>query len=328
MPDDTFLNDFDEKKSLSLNSLGIVPGPSESTQDFERRAAFCLILKEHLSKDLKTDMKEIQKTLKAIPNTPSSVREDGLSDNTPESIGSSPPPSEVLIAASREMASFYDISPLWIPLFFSNYQLPFWQGGCAWIFQITEDSPTAALIQLRHTFSHSERYFGIYDRKELLEHELTHVGRMCFQEPAFEEILAYKTSKSPFRRWLGPVFQSSTESFLFLMVIALIFVFDSYLFSLHRLDAHQIALWLTALPIGYFTFLMGRLVKRHHRFNRCLKNLCECLHSLPKARYVIYRLQDCEINIFAKMSCEKIREYALSQSTKELRWKMIVTAYF
>src|SRR5262245_52150906 len=101
----------------------------------------------------------------------------------------------------------FDCAPDWIPLFFSNYRLPFWQGGCTWILQRTECDPPFALLQLNKAYKDHDVYLKFYRRDELVTHECAHVGRMAFDEPAFEEIIAYRTSPSPFRRWLGPIIQ-------------------------------------------------------------------------------------------------------------------------
>lgn len=227
---------------LKFNRLGIIPGPEETHETFAKRADYCLKLKEQLGH-------EFTKTLAAEP-----------SDD-----------KEVIVSAVDELIPLYDIAPDWIPIFFSNYKLPFWHGGCAWIFQIAEDTPTAALIQLRRSFRHSARYLGIYDRHELLVHELVHVGRMSFQESQFEEMLAYRTSQSAFRRWFGPIIQSSIESVLFVLILGIIVIFDIFLIALNRFDAYLIALWLKLIPIGLVAYAWVRLWRRHKCFNHCLE---------------------------------------------------------
>ena len=92
----------------------------------------------------------------------------------------------ILDEASFKTKELYGIQPTWTPLFFNNYQLAPWHGGCAWIFQLTENAPTAALLQLRAPFRHQPTYLNLYRRDELIAHELSHVGRMMYQEPQFE----------------------------------------------------------------------------------------------------------------------------------------------
>lgn len=320
-----FREDFSLANAMVLNQAGLIPAPMESVADFERRAHFCLKLKELLSKDLESSLQDMQLFCE-VDKIQDKVHDDIL--KTLSKSVSEYPQAEFLLEANRKLAAYYDTSSSWISLFFSNHQLPFWQGGCAWIFQMTEDSPTGALIQLRKAFSHSSTYLGIYEREELLEHELVHVGRMEFKEPIFEEILSYRTSKSMFRRLFGPLFQSSMESFIFLLLLGFVFIFDNFLFSLQHLHAHKIGLWLWTAPLGYFAYLFTRLLRRQKIFNRCLKKLSECLGSSQNARYVIYRLQDKEIVMFSKSSIEAIKEYAREHALNELRWKVIVEAYF
>lgn len=288
---------------LQLNQLGLVPGPGEEAEDFIKRAEYCLNLKTHLSTELKEGFAFTEST--------------------------SP---EILATANEKLQTFYDISPAWIPLFFSNYKLSFWHGGCAWIFQITPDTPTAALIQLRKNLQQSPKYLGLYHRNELLTHELAHVGRMMFHEPQFEEMLAYNTTNSRFRRWFGPIIQSSMESVLFILILFLIIVFDVFLVALHRPDAYAIALWIKAVPLGLIAYALIRLWKRHKVMDSCLQNLSVCLGSESKARAVIYRLTDKEIALFGKAktnrAIEDIKAYAEANKDKELRWKVIYNAYF
>lgn len=288
-----------DEKLLHLNHLGLIPGPNEAEDTFFKRAEYCLKLREHLSIELKNSF----------------AFEEG-------------PSSEILNSSNKKLNELYDISPDWIPIFFSNYKLNFWHGGCAWIFQISAESPTAALIQLRQKLRHSSRYFCIYHRNELLTHELAHVGRMSFQEPQFEEMLAYNTADSRFRRWFGPILQSSTESVIFVLILFLIIVFDVFLISLHRSDAYAMAFWLKVLPVGMIVYALFRLWKKHKIMKSCLNNLTQCLNNPTKASAVLYRLKDKEIKKFASMTTNEIKSYVEAKKDQELRWKVIHKAYF
>ncbi len=244
---------------LQWNREGLIPGPNESEETYRQRVAYCLNLdKETLP------LKEEEKADKSF-----------------------------LSSALSQTKELFDIVPEWIPLFFSNYKLAPWHGGCAWIFQVTENSPTGAIFQLRRSFWKSTKYLGMYDRDELIAHELAHVGRMVFEEPIFEEFHAYRTSKSSFRRWLGPIIQSPRESILFILLFPLIF------------------------------FALIRLIRRQFQFKKCLNNLS--FFSNPNA--VIYRLTDKEIIDFGKMNSQQITNYMNQQKEKSLRWQVISIAY-
>jgi len=286
-----------DKALLNFNKIGLIPGPNETPDFFAKRAEYCLHLKDNLSDELK-----------ACLDAEASAQSDTLN------------------SATHSLAKDYDISPAWVPLFYSNYRLPFWHGGCAWIYQLTEETPTAALIQLRSHFRKSPRYLGIYEQQELLTHELCHIGRMAFQEEKYEEVLAYGTSSSRFRRWLGPLVQSSIESVIFLLVIFMLVVFDVFLITMNHSDAYMMALWLKIIPVTLVVIALYRLWKRQKTFKKTVSNLTEIVGE--QANAVIYRLTDKEISSFAKMSTQQIKEYAATQPTDDLRWQVIKKAYF
>lgn len=297
------MTELPEDKLLIYNRMGLIPGPHETRESFITRVDYSLNLKENLPEELKTQLEDKSSKDEQVAN-------------------------EILQQATGYLKNIYDCSPDWTPLFFSNYKLPFWQGGCAWIFQMTDNSPTSALIQLRKIFSRSPHYFKIYNRKELLAHELAHCGRMMFQEPKFEEVLAYRTANSAIRRWVGPLLQSSIESALFMLLLFVLIVFDVFLLALGRPDAYFVALWLKLIPVGLIMGALIRLWRRQRTLDSCIENLTGCLGDRAKAVAVAYRLSDDEIYLFARSSSEEIRDYAGRQAREELRWEVIFKAYF
>lgn len=276
---------------IKFNDVGLIPGPGESLEAFSGRATYCITLKEHLSQEL----------------------QELLSGNGEQG-------SNVLQKPLDAVQSHYGIRPSWIPVFFSNYKLMPWNGGCAWIFQQSETSPTAALIQLRRQFKESSQWLGIYSRDELLTHELVHVGRMEFHEPKFEEMLAYRTSKSRFRRLFGPIIQSSMECILFILLLFIIVVFDVFLVALGRADAYAYALWIKLIPVALIGVALIRLWNKHRTLNRCLNNLQEWLQNKPLAEAILYRLTDAEIHLFSRSTPTQIQSYANDPSP---RWQVI-----
>jgi hypothetical protein len=222
---------------------------------------------------------------------------------------------------------FYDIKPHWIPVFFSNYKLAFWHGGCAWIFQENEATPTGAFFQLRTPFKTSQTYLGLYKRSALVAHEFSHVGRMMFEEPRFEEVFAYRSDPSAFRRYFGPIMQSSWESALFVLFLFLILMIDFSLSSLASTSLYQHFMWLKLVPFGMILYALGRLYRKQRQFSRCLNNLQKIVGTEEKANGVIYRLTDNEICTFAKMTEKQLREYIELNKDKTLRWQVISAAY-
>lgn len=283
-----------DEQLIEFNRQGLIPGPNESEEAFLTRARYCLGLKSEINEKLQLPFSEQ---------------------------GS----SEVLQPALEETRKEYDLAPAWIPLFFSNHHLLPWHGGCAWIFQQSEESPTAAFMQLRSAFLHSEKYLGLYTRKELIAHELCHVGRMCFEEPRFEEILAYRTSPSGLRRWLGAIAQSSWETMAFFLLLCLILAIDLYALAFD-VPLESLA-WLKLLPFGMFGAGFSRLIMRQQQFDHCLANLQRLLKDRQKALAVIYRLTDSEIISFSRQAADCFQDVLNDRKGSSLRWRCIEKAY-
>lgn len=293
------MDSISDEELLRYNQLGLIPGPLENEKELLNRAKYCLSLRDTFE-------------TKLTENAPFS----------PENRAS----AKILEESFQITQRLYDIEPDWIPVFFSNYKLAFWHGGCAWIFQENEKTPTGAFFQLRQAFRDSTTYLGLYRRDELIAHELSHVGRMMFEEQRFEEVLAYRSDHSRFRRYFGPIMQSSWESALFVLTLFLIMAIDFSLSEFLSRQAYQHIMWLKLVPFGMILYALGRLWKRQRQFSRCLSRLQDIVSE--KADAVIYRLTDEEIGKFADMASDDILKYAEEQRGKSLRWKVIYLAYF
>lgn len=120
----------------------------------------------------------------------------------------------------------------WVPLQFSSKKLYFWEGAVFW------DTP---LIQIQPRLQSKNIL------TEILHHESIHAAREAFDEPFFEEVLAYWSSRAAWKRFLGPIFQRVWEfplfalgcflfSYLFPIVVFFFFrlVYKNYLFRRAR----------------------------------------------------------------------------------------------
>ena len=291
---------MDDQTLLFYNQQGLIPGPKEEESEFLKRASYALALKQSIS----------EKLLKDFP--------------FPEI---EPAESPIWEEAWQTTKPLYDIAPSWVPLFFSNYQLNFWQGGCAWIFQADEMSPLSAFFQLRQKLRLSPHYLKIYSRNELMVHELSHIGRMKFEEPKFEEIHAYRSSPSSFRQVFGPIVQAPWESALFVLVLFLIIFLDLTVLAIEP-SLYLPAMWVKVLPFTLGLLALIRLSIGQRTFKKCLHRLEKTLQSSFKASAVIYRLTDEEIEKFSEMDEEGIRHYGNEQRNKTLRWRLVHMAYF
>jgi hypothetical protein len=291
----------EETKKLSQwqewNKQGFIPGPEESEEAFQERIVFCQNLAQHL------------------------VQTVGA--NFPFDMGDQQS-REILEEVLPFTQKLYGIQPQWVPLFFNNYQLSPWHGGCAWIFQLNDHTPTAAFLQLRARFRNSLTFWGIYQRRELIAHELAHVGRMLYQEPEFEEFFAYQSSSTSWRRWLGPIIQSSKESLFFIFLLVAIIIIDFALLSLPTMTA--LAWWVKLIPLALVIFALGRLIYRHRILQRCLQRL-EAFYSPQQARHLLYRLRDNEIKQFSHSSPLAIQEFMDQAIYQSFRWRFLKTLY-
>jgi hypothetical protein len=252
---------------------GFIPGPDEDDAAFMHRVHYCLGLRRELEFDL--------------------------------------PPPEILEEAFVITQPLFGISPSWIPLNFSNHQLPFWIGGCAWIFQKTEDSPTGAFIQLRKSLRKRSSLM-FYTRSELLAHEIAHIGRMAFQEPKYEEVFAYMTSPSSFRRWLGPLFSQNWEMMIFMALVIFVMMADICALWWGGWPSYVAVFPLKWIPLAWVGWLLGKLALKQMKIRKL------------KKRYPVeflYCLTDAEIDAFAKLTDEQVKTYAERQVCP--RWSML-----
>jgi len=283
----SFMN---ENELIRLNQEGLFPGPGESEELFSERASFCLKLKNS---------------------------KESLLPNSEEANG------ELLSRISSKSKKLLGIAPSWIPIYFSNYKLAPWHGGVAWIFRQDDVSPLSAFFQIRKSAKKEGKLFWGYSIEEILLHELSHVLRMSFEEPKYEEWLAYKSSTNSFRRFFGPLFQSAKESMLLviLLIISLIIQF--------ALNEVSLSNWLIAqLPwITFLCFLCIRLTLKNLTIKKTIQNVTPILKKNIDPLHLLYRLTDREIDLFSRMKPEDIVDYFKSNLKKELRIKLIKNTY-
>lgn len=269
-----------DEELLNWGRQGFIPFEGEEEEAFVARVNFGLAIHSHLENHLQ----------KAVVRHP-----------------------EILQEVMADTKALYGIEPMWVPLLFSNEKILPWQGGVALIFQLEEGSPLSALIQLR------EKVYPLFGtNQERLIHELAHIGRMGFNENKYEEMIAYRSSKSPFRRLIGPLFQSGWESILFASLLLLIVVFDALLLISGSGAWYDRFFWLKALPIAFLAFLLVRLMRRQRTFSQAEK-------KLPLS--LLYCLRDEEIDLFAQLSPDEIATYIEKKKELSLRHRLIYHLY-
>lgn len=194
-----------------------------------------------------------------------------------KALGSDPTP--LFDALSLPKEKVFLISPTLI-CFRSAKGLPFWFGAVTHIYEWKGlEIPILELPE--------KKWFWI-NENEVTLHEAFHAKRAAFHEPKFEEILAYRTSTSFFRRILGPFFQKEWESYFFLLstiLMALSPLFDTF------------GYWLS-FPFLFFLFFgTFRLFFSHYVVHQAWKNIKK---TSANPERVLQMLTDAEIIEYAR----------------------------
>ena len=200
----------------------------------------------------------------------------------------------------------------WVPGFFIDPSFSLLFGGCA--FCSYPDFFTMFII--RRSFKTQEKWL-IYNRDELLAHELCHVARIALLSEEFEETFAYQTSASSFRKLIGGIFRKQTDSFLFLGV--------TFVLLFAQILRTQ---WLQTMPIWPFWSLVGLvfawLLIRHafhcRRLSVAQRHIAE-LFGKENALPVLFRCTDDELHRFAATEPQPLKSWIAEQTS--LRWQVI-----
>lgn len=198
-----------------------------------------------------------------------------------------------------------DLAMDWVLLNPSKKGLPIWEAAATWTIEI--EDMAIPFLQIKSDTK--------VLKEDVLKHEAVHIARSSFKEPIYEEFLAYATSKSKWRRFLGPLFRTSKESWIFVLLslCPLLNVFSSF----------SIELLLTPL-IVFSLILMGRLVYYYRIFKKALSNIKKLFdEDFPLS--VALRLSDKEIYLFAHSKSMEVYQYIENQNC--FRWKQILLSY-
>ncbi len=198
------------------------------------------------------------------------------------------------------LKELFDFEPECLPVFYSNRSLALWQGAASWI-----ENGKLVSVQLREALRKGS-YWG-YRRDEILAHEAVHAARSAFEEPGAEEFFAYMVSEKWWRRACGPMIQRPWEAWPFLFGVT-----AGMVFPVANLGA---AAW---VGLGFL-----RLMRLHRRLRRAGLNLMRVVGDAKRARAILVRLTDREIELLAKGA--DILAYAARREC--LRWRLIRLAY-
>ena len=213
----------------------------------------------------------------------------------------------------------YDFQIDWVPGFYVDPSFSWLFGGCAFYFY----PDFFALFIIRKTFAH-KRHWLIYDRNELLAHELCHVARIGLDSVVLEETAAYRTSGSVFRREVGGVFRSPRDSFLLLgSTLLLLAAQFSRIFLGGLLGWLVPAMWVVV--IGVIAFLLGRHARTRRTRHRALERLADAAPGREES--IVFRCTDAEVAELATLSGDGLQQWLQERKGTNLRWSVIAARF-
>ena len=182
----------------------------------------------------------------------------------------------------------YDFAIHWFPLLHqSRHGLLF--AGCA----LYSYEDFFAVFVIRKGFQKKDRWL-IYSRNELMAHELCHIARIGFHSRAFEEMFAYCTASSGFRKFIGGMLRSPLDSY-FLAGGALSLLAVQYTNIFLLTEPRQ---WLYAIPLGLFGYVLSRFGCAQAAFCLARRNLAKVFDSAD-ALPVLFRCSDRDVYAIA-----------------------------
>ncbi len=201
----------------------------------------------------------------------------------------------------------------WVPGFYINPRHSWLFGGCAYFIY----PEFFAVFIIRRSFSTRRRWL-IYDRDELLAHELCHVARIGLESVLFEEHFAYMTARSRFRRLAGAAFRTPLDSFM-LLGSTLVLLVSQLVRSVAYPSLVSWPFW--ALTLGVIAFFIAR----HRRDRRTLQNAVEALKPRfgKYAQAVACRCADHELTELARIPADESADWINRRTHVSWRWKIM-----
>lgn len=280
----------DPRVLAELDARGMIAAPGESAAEFAHRL-----------RTLRENLAELRRAL----DEDGEIRVGGLRLRREQTI-----PPDLFEEAGAVTDRLYGFRVDWVPGFFVDPRASWLFGGCAYF----QHPDWLALFIIRRSFVKRQRWL-IYRRDELIAHELCHVARAGLGSSVFEEHLAYRSSKSRFRRVVGPVVRRPVESYALLgCSFLLLAVQVARVTALPGLAI--IPFW--CLLGGVVAFLVARL--QHER--RVLRTATANVEALFPGHgdHAVCRLTDQELGALARC---RTREQTEEQLPRDLRTQVM-----
>lgn len=296
---------FEEIKHLKIENIellcklddnGFFAKVNESFEDFRGR--------------LMSEYEHIEKFTESINGESSIKLFDDIEVSKSDLIDNS-----IILEAIEETKKLYDFQIDYLPGFFLSKDIGLLWGGCS----IYDEETSQRIFLIRKSFKSQKRWF-IYDRSELLAHELCHSARQILLDHSLEEYFAYQTSESKFRRYMGNCFISDFDAILFVFPALLMLgvqIVNSYFWD-------KLWVWpFWLLTIGVFFFFIIRNYLARALISTAEKKLKAW--NIKKINGLLFRCTREEIAEIIKLkSEEEFKGYLNLKAREEIRFKVIL----
>ena len=285
---------------LKLDHAGFVPAPGMTMEEFLQQTEKILETHRRFDEALETDGNA------DIFNTVTVHPEERIA---PELV-------EEIAGVTEDL---YGFAVRHVPGFYLTRAVGLLWGGC----MLSDPDEHFSVMLLRNAFRKHRRFLN-YTRDELLAHELCHSVRQSLTEITLEEYFAYRTSKSPVRRYLGNCFIRDIDALLFVLPMLLLPVVE-ILRAVRFPEFPTWPFWIIALL--YPAKLLIRNARSRAIVNRARAALKSC--NVRQVEAVLFRSTLDELKTFPEFAGdpEKFLQWAKQHSETELRWQIILRRF-
>ncbi|MBR7138434.1 MAG: hypothetical protein IKD44_02700 [Lentisphaeria bacterium] len=286
--------------AAELDRSGFMPLPGESAEAFLAR------------------FKESEQTFAEFEKSLAEENSVTLFDDFRVS-GSDRIPPEIIAEAAERTKELYGFENRRVPGFFLSGKVGALWGGC----MIGDPDNGFAVMLLRSQFRNFPRWY-VYERAELLAHELCHAMRQSLTDIALEEYFAYQTGNSFLRRNFGNCFIRAYDAVLFILPTFILLGAT----VLREFGTLHFPLWpFWGLAGVYPLFLLTRNFLSIRQVRRGEKKLRS--FGVPHPSAVLFRSTLEEIKTIGGMkSKEEFKKFLEDMSVRELRWAIIKLRFF
>ncbi|MBQ9753461.1 MAG: hypothetical protein IJV93_01780 [Lentisphaeria bacterium] len=228
-------------------------------------------------------------------------------------------PPEIVSEAAERTRALYGFENRRVPGFFLSGKVGALWGGC----MIGDPDNGFAVMLLRSAFRKCSKWY-VYERSELLAHELCHAMRQSLCDIHLEEFFAYQTGKSFLRRHFGNCFIRERDAVLF--ILPTFILLGATLFR--ELGHTYFPLWPFWVLTGiYPLFLLLRNFFSVRRVRKAEQKLL--LFGVGQVKAVLFRCTFSELKTIGKMKTkEAFQEFLEEKARSELRWGIIKLRFF